>query len=161
MGHVNESEVEAETVEHGDEVQFRRTKLGDAAGGERLGASLYELPAGTKAWPYHWHTANEEALYVLAGEGSLRYDGGTVSLEPGDYVAFPTGPEGAHRVVNDSDDTLRYLVVSEMREPDVLGYPDSEKVGVYAGTPPGGDESERVLSGFFREEDAVDFWEGE
>jgi hypothetical protein len=43
----------------------------------------------------------------------------------------------------------------------VLGYPDSEKVGVYAGTPPGGDESERVLSGFFREEDAVDFWEGE
>jgi uncharacterized cupin superfamily protein len=161
MGHVNESEVEAETVEHGDEVQFRRRKLGDAAGGERLGASLYELPAGKKAWPYHWHTANEEALYVLAGEGSLRYDDEMLRLEPGDYVAFPTGREHAHRVVNDSDETLRYLVVSEMREPDVLGYPDSEKVGVYAGTPPGGDESERVLSGFFREADTVDFWEGE
>jgi uncharacterized cupin superfamily protein len=161
MGHVNESEVETETVEHGDEVRFRRTKLGAAAGGERLGASLYELPAGRKAWPYHWHTANEEALYVLAGTGTLRYDDETVSLEPGDYVAFPTGSESAHRVVNDSGETLRYLVVSEMREPDVLGYPDSEKVGVYAGTPPGGDESERVLSGFFRADDAVDFWEGE
>lgn len=161
MGHVNESEVEAETVEHGDEVAVRRKKLGAAAGGERLGASLYELPAGKKAWPYHWHTANEEALYVLAGEGSLRYDDETLRLEPGDYVAFPTGREHAHRVVNDSAETLRYLVVSEMREPDVLGYPDSEKVGVYAGTPPGGDESERVLSGFFREDDAVDFWEGE
>jgi uncharacterized cupin superfamily protein len=84
-----------------------------------------------------------------------------MSLEPGDYVAFPSGPEGAHRVGNDSDDSLRYLVVSTMDDPDVLGYPDSGKLGVYAGTPPGGDESERVLSGFFREADAVDFWEGE
>lgn len=160
MGHVNESEVEPTTVEHGDEVEIRRTKLGEAAGGERLGTSLYELPPGKKAWPYHWHTANEEALYVLAGEGTLRYDDETVPLEPGDYVALPTGREHAHRVVNDADETLRYLVVSEMREPDVLGYPDSEKVGIYAGTPPGGDESERVLSGFFREDDAVGFWDG-
>jgi uncharacterized cupin superfamily protein len=141
-------------------VQFRRERLGDSADGERLGTALYELPARKKAWPSHWHTANEEALYVLAGEGSLRYDDQILSLEPGDYVALPTR-EHAHRVVNDSEATLRYLGVSELREPDVLGYPDSEKVGVYAGTPPGGDESERVLSGFFREDDAVTFREGE
>jgi uncharacterized cupin superfamily protein len=161
MGHVNEADVEERTVEHGDDVEFRRKKLGEAAGGEQLGASLYELPPGTRAWPYHYHTRNEEALYVLAGEGTLRHGDEERPLRTGDYVAFRSGEADAHRVVNDSDDVLRYLVVSTMDQPDVLGYPDSGKVGVYAGSPPGGAKSARVLSGFFRPEDAVDFWEGE
>lgn len=44
-----------------------------------------------------------------------------------------------------------------MDEPDVVGYPDADALGVYAGMPPGGDEDERVLSGFFREDDDLDF----
>ena len=142
-----------------DDTGFRRKQLGRAAGGEDLGCSLYELPAGERAWPYHYHLENEEALYVLSGSGTLRLPDDRRDLTPGTYVALPTGEESAHRVVNDSDDLLRYLVMSTMDDPDVLGYPDADALGVYAGTPPGGDENQRVLSGFFREEDGIDFWD--
>ena len=148
------------TTERGDH-EFRRVKLGAAAGGDQLGCSLYEVPAGKEAWPYHFHTGNEEALYVLAGEGVLRTPDGETGLEPGDYAAFPTGEESAHAIRNDGEEALRFLAVSTMNDPDVLGYPDSEKVGVYAGSPPGGDPEERVLSGFFPRDATVDFWEGE
>lgn len=135
----------------------RRKRLGAAAGGEALGCSLHELPPGEGSWPYHWHAANEEAIYVLAGRGFVRLPDGEARLSPGDYLARPAGPEGAHRVVNDGDEPLRYLVLSTMREPDVLGYPDADTVGVYAGSPPGGDESERDVDAYFREADAVGF----
>ena len=141
-----------------DDTGFRRKQLGDAAGGDQLGCSLYELPAGERSWPYHYHTKNEEAMYVLAGSGQLRLDDETHSLSAGTYVALPTGEDHAHRIINDGDETLRYLVVSTMDEPDVLGYPDAGAVGVYAGSPPGGDEDDRVLSGFFDPEDRLDFW---
>lgn len=151
-------DADADTDDEG-ESDFRRKQLGAAAGGEELGCSLYELPAGERAWPYHYHLRNEEALYVLSGSGTLRVDGERHDLSSGTYVAFPTGAESAHRVVNDSDERLRYLVVSTMDDPDVVGYPDADALGVYAGSPPGGDEDQRVLSGFFRESDRLDFWE--
>jgi len=159
MGKVNESDLEWSTLS-GGETGLRRKKLAAAAGGEAVGCSLYELPAGDRSWPYHYHTGNEEALFVLDGEGALRLDGERVPLEAGDYVALPADERGAHRVVNDSEGTLRYLMVSTMTEPDVTVYPDSGKVGVFAGAPPGG-EGERTVHGYYRREDAVDYWEGE
>ena len=148
------------TIERGDR-EYRRVKLGQAAGDEKLGCSLYEIPPGKKAWPYHFHTGNEEAMYVLAGEATLRTPEGERTVPPGSYAAFPTGEDGAHEVRNDGDEPLRYLAVSTMRDPDVMGYPDSGKVGVVAGSPPGGESSERVFSEFFYEADAVGYWEGE
>ncbi|MFC7135958.1 cupin domain-containing protein [Halobaculum litoreum] len=160
MNRVNEDDLEWDDADRGERVGWRRKKLAAAAGGDDLGCSLYELPAGKRAWPYHYHSANAEALYVLAGEGTLRHADGETRLRAGDYVALPAGPEGAHRVVNDADDTLRYLALSTMRDPEVLVYPDSEKVGVLAGGPPGGD-GERDVSAYFRRDDAVDYWDGE
>ena len=155
---IDETDVEWQDIGP-DDTGFRRRQLGAAAGGEELGCSLYELPAGERAWPYHYHTGNEEALYVLAGTGTLRLADEEHGLAPGSYAALPTGEESAQCVVNDSEELLRYLVVSTMNEPDVVGYPDADAFGVYAGTPPGGDEDERVLSGFFREDHRLDFWE--
>ena len=145
------------------EARFRRKHLSDAAGDEGdpgLGCSRYELPPGGKAWPYHYHAGNAEAMYVLEGTGRLRLDGEEYSLEPGDFVPFPTGPAGAHRVINDSSEPLHYLAFSTMDEPDVTVYPDSGKFGVYAGSPPGG-RAERTLDGYYRIDDDVDYWEGE
>ena len=159
MSKVNEADLEWSTLS-GGETGLRRKKLAAAAGGEDVGCSLYELPAGDRSWPYHYHTGNEEALFVLDGEGVLRLDGERVPLEAGDYVALPADERGAHRVVNDSEGTLRYLMVSTMTEPDVTVYPDSGKVGVFAGAPPGG-EGERTVHGYYRREDAVDYREGE
>jgi uncharacterized cupin superfamily protein len=162
MDAVNEDELAWTGVDHGP-ARFRRKRLASAARGgdpapdDGLGASLYELPAGARAWPYHYHAGNEEALYVLAGTGQVRGPDGTRPLDPGDFVVFPTGPEGAHRVVNDGDDALRYLVVSTMRDPDVTVYPDADAVGVYAGAPPGGD-GDRDVSGYFPRSARVDYW---
>jgi uncharacterized cupin superfamily protein len=171
----NESAVDWTETERGA-TRFRRKRLADAAGGEALGASLYELPPGGRSWPYHYHAGNEEAVYVLAGEGTLRVGDESSStrrpLRAGDYVALPAGPESAHRIVNaapdgsdpdpDADrDPLRYLVVSTMREPDVTVYPDSDKIGVYAGSAPGGDPADRSVDAFFPREAAVDYWTDE
>ncbi|UPV99881.1 cupin domain-containing protein [Halorussus gelatinilyticus] len=159
MSKVNEADLDWTTLERG-ETKLRRKQLGEAADGERLGASLYELPPGKRSWPYHYHTGNEEALYVLDGAGSLRLGGETVALEAGDYVALPADESGAHRVVNDSDEPLRYLAVSTMNDPDVTVYPDTGKVGVFAGSPPGG-RDERTVHGYYERDADVDYWRGE
>lgn len=159
MPRVNESDIEWSEREHGA-MRFRRKQLGVAAGADRLGASLYELPPGASSWPYHYHTGNEEVVYVVSGTGVLRTPAGESSVEPGDFAVFRADESGAHRLRNDGDEPLRYLAVSTMRDPDVTVYPDSEKVGVFAGSPPGG-RGERTVSGYFRRDDRVDYWDGE
>ena len=160
MNRVNADDLEWEETDRGESVGWRRRKLAAAAGGEDLGCSLYELPAGKRAWPYHYHAGNEEALYVLSGEGTLRHADGEIALRAGDYVALPAGEDGAHRVINDSERSLRYLAMSTMRDPEVLVYPDSDKVGAMAGAAPGGAD-ERDVDAYFRRDDAVDYWDGE
>ena len=112
---------------HGERFGYRRKSLSSATGGQRLGCSLYEVAPGRRAWPYHYHGANEEAIYVLKGSGTLRVGGEKVPLERGDYAALPAGAEAAHQLVNTSDEPMRYLCFSTMVESDV---PDSGKVGV-------------------------------
>jgi uncharacterized cupin superfamily protein len=169
MEPINEADLSWTTTERG-ETEFRRKKLAAAADEEQdgetggvgpsLGCSLYELPPGKRSWPYHYHTGNAEAMYVLTGSGLLRADEDEYELRAGDYVSCPAGPEGAHRVVNDGDETLRYLAMSTMRDPDVTVYPDSDKVGVFAGAPPGG-EGDRDVAGYFERDGDVRYWEGE
>jgi uncharacterized cupin superfamily protein len=163
MEPINQSSIEWTETERGP-TRFRRRRLADAAGGDELGASLYELPPGGKSWPYHYHTGNEEAIYVLDGAGTLRIgtgeddEGERHPLRAGDYVALPSGPESAHRVENDGAEPLRFLAVSTMCDPDVTVYPDSGKIGVYAGSPPGGDADERIVEGYYAREGTVDYW---
>ncbi|MFB6112424.1 MAG: cupin domain-containing protein [Halobacteriaceae archaeon] len=147
MGHVNEADLDwSERDRRG--TQFRRKQLGSAADNDRIGCSLYLLPPGGKSWPYHYHTANEEALYVLDGAGRLRLDDEERRLRQGTYVSLPVGASGGHRVVNDTDEPLRYLMVSTMTEPDITIYPDHDTLGIFAGSPPGGD-GERDLEGYY------------
>ncbi|WP_435359590.1 cupin domain-containing protein [Haloarchaeobius sp. DFWS5] len=157
---IREADGDWEETEHG-ETYFRRKRLSAATDAEALGASLYELPPGKRSWPFHFHTANEEALYGLAGSGTVRLDDDEIALDPGTFVSLPVGEAGGHRVVNTGAEPLRYLCLSTMREPDVTVYPESEKIGVFAGSPPGGDPSERTVGGYFQRESTVDYWEGE
>ena len=136
----------------------RRAKLGEQAGAEHLGLSVYEIEAGSAPFPLHYHLDNEELLIVVAGEPSLRTPDGERQLTEGEVVSFPVGEAGAHQVVNRTDGPVRVLILSEKNAPEIVVRPESGKISAF-GRPPGssGDGMHDV---YFRR-DAVDFWEGE
>jgi uncharacterized cupin superfamily protein len=146
---------------YGEKFGYRRKSLSSAAGGEKLGCSLYEVPPGRRAWPYHYHLANEEAIYILEGSGTLRIDRQEIPVSQGDYVALAARADGAHQLVNSAEAMLRYLCFSTMVEPDVMVYPDSGKIGIFGGAAPGGPKEERTLSKFLRGDAEVGYYDGE
>jgi len=133
-----------------------RARLGRQAGCERLGLSLWELPPGEAAYPYHYHLAEEEFLLVLRGRPGLRTPDGWRDLEEGEVVAFLRGERGGHQLVNGTEETVRFLVFSGSGEPDIVIYPDSGKLGAFERLPQGGG-----LRKMFRMADAVEYFEGE
>lgn len=107
---------------------FRATRVGHAAGARQLGASLYELDPGGAASPLHTHWANEELVIALTAGVTLRTPDAERVLEPGELVACPPGPDGAHQLRNRGEAAARVLVVSTMRVPEVAEHLDSGKV---------------------------------
>jgi uncharacterized cupin superfamily protein len=142
-------------------VYTRRKKLGSSAGARMLGASIYELPLGASAFPYHYHCANEELIYILSGVGTLRLGDEKIQVRAGSFAAMPPGSAHAHRLYNTSNAPLKYLCVSNMVDPEVCVYPDSQKVGVMVGSAPGGDPGRRTLAGVYRQHSIVGYYDGE
>lgn len=136
-------------------MQLRR--LGAAAGGQMIGANLIEVPPGAISFPFHYHCATEEAIYVVRGSGVARIGEARVPVKAGDFIAFPVGPEHAHQMVNDSAEPLVYLCVSaSAQKVDVVGYPDSGKVAATAGT-----FEKPIHRWISRQGESLDYWEGE
>lgn len=117
--------------------EWTRIRLGRRLGATKLGASVYVLAPGQRSFPYHFHHANEEMLIVLEGSVIVRTPEGEEEASRGDAVSFPTGPDGAHQLMNRSEEPARVLMLSTMIEPEIAEYPDSGKVGVFAGRAPG------------------------
>lgn len=128
-------------------------RLGPKLGASATGASLYELPPGQSICPYHFEYGEEEWLIALAGRPTLRTPAGEEELAPGDVAFFPPGPAGAHKVTNRTEEIVRVLMFSEVKQPAVTSYPDSGKVGAYTG-----DRSQDLIA---RRESAVDYYDGE
>lgn len=147
---------------HGEAFAVTIGRFGPLIGMRQLGCTLAIVPPGKKAWPYHSHNANEEMFVILEGTGTLRYGGAEHAVKPGDVIACPAGgPETAHQLVNTGAGELRYLAISTMIQPEVCEYPDSGKFAVMAGSPPGGDKAARRLMYAGREENSLDYWDGE
>jgi uncharacterized cupin superfamily protein len=132
----------------------KRARVGRQLGTQRLGASVWELPPGEAAYPYHAHLGEEELVIVLAGSPSLRTPAGWRELEEGEAVCFLRGEDGAHQIVNRTDAPVRFLALSTNGDPDLVLYPDSQKLGAAQRLPtaPGG------LMRWFRMADAVDYY---
>ena len=126
---------------------------GKDLGAKATGMSVYELPPGQSICPYHYEYAEEEWLLVLEGTPTLRHPGGTTRLEPWDVAFFTTGPDGAHGVRNETDDTVRVLMFSDVRAPAATVYPDSDKIGIWTGN-----KADDVM---VRRSSGVDYYDGE
>src|SRR6476619_7292476 len=88
---------------------YESTRLGEQAGSEHLGMSLYQIPP-RDGIVFHYHLQREELLIVLSGQVSLRTAEGWNDLPEGEVVAFPRGASGAHGFENRSDELIRLLV---------------------------------------------------
>jgi uncharacterized cupin superfamily protein len=134
----------------------QRARIGRQAGAVKLGASLWELPPGEAAYPYHFHYGEEEMVVILSGTPTLRSPDGERDVAQGEVLVFLRGEQGGHQLLNRSDERVRFLAISTSDAPDVVVYPDSGKIGCFERRPEGGGLYEL----HFRE-NAVGYYEGE
>src|SRR6476659_9408908 len=108
--------------------EWTGTRLAHGTAATKLGASVDVLPPGKRGCPYHLHHAQEEMFIVLEGHGTMRVAGEMLAVKPGDIVFVPPGPDYPHQMINTSDAPLKYLSLSTRDVPEVVEYPDSNKV---------------------------------
>jgi len=119
---------------------------------EQCKASVYEIPPGKSAYPYHYHTQNEETFFIIKGQGLLKTPKGEESVSSGDFLFFPANENGAHKLTNISEtEMLIYLDFDTYNKIDVTLYPDSGKIGIW------GNDINQV----FRTSQQVDYYDGE
>ena len=100
--------------------------LGDAFGLTRVGVSLTTLLPGKESSMRHFHTREDELVYLLEGEVVLRTDAGETVLTAGMCAGFPAGARDGHQLVNRSDRPARYLEISNRDPGDIAEYPDED-----------------------------------
>ncbi len=138
--------------------------IGKALGTKNIGITATVVPAGKRAWPRHYHYANDELFIVLAGTGTLHYGDDQYPLRAGDVVNIEAGTCIPFQIENTSTGELRYLALSTLKHPDVFVYPDSDKIGFTAGGPPmreAQNPDRGKLGRYIRADMEVDYWDGE
>lgn len=135
-----------------------RQRVGARIGANKLGYSFFQVPPGKAAFPCHTHAGNEEMIYIIAGEGTLRFGAEEIAVGAGTVIACPPGSEYAHQLINTGAAELHYLVVSTMDYPDLSEYPDSGKVGAYSTPAVGPRVGFRAL---YRREQNLQYYDGE
>ena len=102
----------------------RKRALGDAFGLTAFGVNLVELAPGNCSSQRHWHSHEDELVYVLEGELTLITEGAEEHMQPGDVVAFKAGVANGHQLRNDGKLTAVYLEVGNRHDADEVFYPD-------------------------------------
>lgn len=129
---------------------YRRRPMGRGEA-ERCLVSVYEIPPGKSAYPYHYHVKDEEVFYIISGEGTLRTPEGERTVRAGELIFFPTGEGGAHKLTNTGAETLTYIDFDAVNDLDAAVYPDSGKLGVWG----------KDINQVFRREDEAEYFDGE
>lgn len=103
-----------------------RRKLGAAGGLTDLGVNLTRLPPGGWSSQRHWHTHEDEFVYVLQGELTLIENDGETILRAGDCAAFPKNTGVAHHLINRADTIAIYLEIGSRHPDDVTTCADAD-----------------------------------
>lgn len=111
-----------------DKIVAGRTKrkLAKALGLSDFGVNLSTLQPGAASSMRHYHSANDEFVYIVDGEATLVTDAGKQLLTTGMCAGFPKGTTDAHHLVNEGTRPVTYLEVGTNFEPDLIGYPDQK-----------------------------------
>jgi uncharacterized cupin superfamily protein len=140
-----------EHVERGDFIYDKRLVVSKTD--NQCTVAFMEIFPGKSAYPRHYHFDITEVFYVISGKGRVETPEGDRYVSAGDVIVFPPGAAGAHKIWNTSEnENLRYIDFDTTAVNDLMCYPDSGKIGFDL-------NGKRGL--FFRENDAVDYYEGE
>jgi uncharacterized cupin superfamily protein len=100
--------------------------LGDEVGLKNIGIHLITIASGDKSTEFHTHKYEEEAIYVLSGQGTEVIGETKQRIGPGDFIGFPAGGD-AHETINDGNEPLVCLVIGQRLPQDVVDYPRKRK----------------------------------
>lgn len=107
-----------------------KRRLGDACGLTRFGVNLVTLGPGGQSALRHWHTLEDEFVYVLTGEVVLVTNDGEQTLRPGMCAGYPGGKKDGHHFLNRSSVPATYLEIGDRTEGDNAFYPDDDLMWV-------------------------------
>lgn len=131
-------------------------------GAQKLGYSVIKVPPQKRAYQFHNHQVNEELFFILEGKGEVRIGEKTYPVKKGDFIAHPPGgKETAHQIINTGTEELVYIGVSTQETPEIVDYPDSNKFGVMHTQGQNPDGSPKQFRFLGREEDSLDYFDGE
>ena len=155
MNQIKHSKIEdipaSHKCEHEGYEYFRR-KFVPMGGANNALVSIYEIPPGKAAYPYHFHHKNEEVFYILSGEGLLKTPEGERKVAAGELLFFPTGETGAHKITNTSEtENLVYIDFDVVHDIDIAVYPDSGKLGIWG----------MGINKIYPENDDINYYDGE
>ncbi len=110
-----------------------KKRLGNAAGLHNFGVNLVKLAPGSCSALRHWHTRQDEFIYVLEGEVSLVGNSEEQVLKPGMAAGFPAGDADGHHLVNRSNADVVYLEIGDRTSGDSVNYPDDDLIAKASG----------------------------
>lgn len=100
--------------------------LGAALGLTRFGVNLTTLYPGKESSLRHFHSHEDELVFILEGEVVLRTDEGEQVLVAGMCAGFPAGTTNGHQLVNRSARPARYLEIGNRDPADTAGYSEDD-----------------------------------
>ena len=146
------TDVPAEHVNRHERYEYYKRTLVSGEYAEQSHISVYEVPPGKAAYPYHYHIKNEEAFYIISGSGLLKTPGGERAVTAGDFLFFPANEKGAHKLTNISEtELLIYIDFDTRNDIDVTFYPETGKMGVWG----------KHVGQVHKVDRQVDYYEGE
>lgn len=116
-------------------------------------AAIYQIPPLKANYPYHYHLRNEEVFYIISGSGILETPNGNKTISTGDIIVCPASEKSAHKIINSSQtEMLIYFECDTVHSPDLVCYPNSDKIGIMVEGKPGT---------FYKNNTNVSYFEGE
>lgn len=149
---INESEIPSTHKHIHDPYEYYKKEVTPRSVINQCYVAFYEIPPLKSNYPYHYHEENTEVFYIIEGDGVLKTQDGCIEIKAGDTIVCPPGEHGVHKIINTSKDTmLKYLDVDTTNSPDIIHYPDSNKIGII----------KHSKSAEFYNNSKLDYYEGE